>query len=162
MRIQARNLKRTEILKILLNEYSRKLLTPTFLFSYFGYQMLYVNSRALDPDTVRILPDPDPGCFTWSRTSIEFRLLNKKMVIRFFCLYLNFILALFYRHTVLFLIFLKKKMHYKIWNEIGNFHNYNLLECMVATAVVAGAGLVLHHDDLRRHQTGRYQPKVKW
>ena len=109
MRIQARNLKRTEILKILLNEYSRKLLTPTFLFSYFGYQMLYVNSRALDPDTVRILPDPDPGCFTWSRTSIEFRLLNKKMVIRFFCLYLNFILALFYNHTVLFLIFLKKK-----------------------------------------------------
>ena len=42
-----------------------------FLFSYFWCQTFSVSHRALDPDPVRILTDPEPGWFSGSKASME-------------------------------------------------------------------------------------------
>jgi len=61
------HLKQRKISKILLNEYFRKVMEPSYLFFYFWCQTSFANPRA--PDPVRILPDP--GWFSESRISME-------------------------------------------------------------------------------------------
>ena len=47
-----------------------------FILLKFWYQTFSASRRALDPDPVRILTDPDPGWFSGSRASME-RLTQK-------------------------------------------------------------------------------------